>query len=357
MTTTFQQPTTLILAPTAFLKLYARKKFAYLLALLTFVSMVIGIPILIYFAFIHQDTNTGIYMAFYSAGIFVIFTIPISTYEIFLHLTHWYMPDVQKYVVRVLWMVPIYSLQSWLSLRFHNASVLLDTIRGVYEAYVICSFVYYLIGLMGGEASMAETLRKKNARYGQHSPRILVHLGVCKDWSMGEEFLIKIKHGVLQYVVLKTLLTVVTVILEATGLYREDSLVKGIDWKSGYFYVAIFLNFSISYALYCLVKLFYAIKGDLTSPVNWHPAGKFICIKVSHVGVCICLYYCLSIWQFYDVPHCHFYLFVCSFARLRALCSSPFGKEYSYTYCKPTASSTRSGIRTPPLYQGAFKTT
>lgn len=39
------------------------------------------------------------------------------------------------------------------------------------------------------------------------------------------------------------------------------------------------MNTSVMYALYCLVKLFHAVKSDLRSPINWHPVGKFLCVK------------------------------------------------------------------------------
>ena len=33
------------------------------------------------------------------------------------------------------------------------------------------------------------------------------------------------------------------------------------------------------WALYCLIKLFFATQEELTSPVDWHPVGKFLCVK------------------------------------------------------------------------------
>ena len=73
--------------------------------------------------------------AYSSAGVMVLATIVLSFRQVYLHLTHWYMPQVQKYVVRILWMVPLYAVQSWLSLRFHSSRIYIDTIRDLYEAY------------------------------------------------------------------------------------------------------------------------------------------------------------------------------------------------------------------------------
>ena len=46
------------------------------------------------------------------AGIFVLFAIPISIWEIIQHVVHYRQPNLQKYVIRILWMVPIYALNS-----------------------------------------------------------------------------------------------------------------------------------------------------------------------------------------------------------------------------------------------------
>ena len=33
------------------------------------------------------------------------------------------------------------------------------------------------------------------------------------------------------------------------------------------------------WALYVLVKLYFAVETDLKRPINWRPVGKFLCIK------------------------------------------------------------------------------
>ena len=174
-------------------------------------------------------------------------------------------------------MVPLYSVQSWLSLRFHGpARVYIDTMRDLYEAYVIQSFVYYLIELLGGEECMAELLSRKEAHYGTHGRSGVLSGCIGGDWTMGKDFLLKVKHGVLQYVVVKTLLTLLTTfVFLPSGNYGEGSF----SWSSAYVYITTILNVSVMYALYCLVKLFHAVKDDLRSPINWHPIGKFLCVK------------------------------------------------------------------------------
>jgi hypothetical protein len=40
--------------------------------------------------------------------------VPISIYGIHMHLVHHSKPHIQRHVIRVLWMVPIYALNAWL---------------------------------------------------------------------------------------------------------------------------------------------------------------------------------------------------------------------------------------------------
>jgi hypothetical protein len=245
------------------------KKVGHFLATITLCVMLVAIPMVLYHAISENRKDLA---AFDSAGVMVLGTVIMSTRLVYLHLTHWYMPDVQKYVVRILWMVPLYSVQSWLSLRFHEARIYIDTVRDLYEAYVIASFLYYLIELLGGQDNLVRMLHRKNPSLGQHTfPFNLV----IQPWELGMEFMLQCKHGVLQYVVIKTLASILTFILEALGCYGEGMF----DWRMAYPYLAFSLNISVMYALYCLIKLFHAVNNELCHPVNWHPLGKFLCVK------------------------------------------------------------------------------
>lgn len=51
-----------------------------------------------------------------------------------MHLEHYNQPKLQIRVVRILWMVPIYAADSWLSLRFKEARFYIDPLRECYEA-------------------------------------------------------------------------------------------------------------------------------------------------------------------------------------------------------------------------------
>ena len=68
--------------------------------------------------------------------------------QIALHVKHYNAPELQRHVVRIICMVPIYALVSWLSLRFSSARRWLSPLRECYEAVVLYSFLQYLIGCL-----------------------------------------------------------------------------------------------------------------------------------------------------------------------------------------------------------------
>lgn len=252
------------------------RKIGNFVASFTLMAMLLLVPTIIYRALSERKLDIA---AWHSAGVMVGGTVVLSVRLVYLHFTHWYMPNVQKYVVRILWMVPLYAVQSWLSLRFPHARIYINTIRDLYEAFVIASFLYYLIELLGGEESMVRILRHK----AREDPVLAEHLShhpfpfrfVLTPWNLGVEFMLQCKHGVLQYVVAKTFATILTYLCQSVDIYGEGQF----SWTVAYPYIAFSLNISVMYSLYCLVKLFHAVNDELRYPIDWHPLGKFLCVK------------------------------------------------------------------------------
>lgn len=208
-------------------------------------------------------------------------------------------------VVRILWMVPIYSVESWLCLRFHTLAIYIETLRDFYESYVLYSFFQFLIEVLGGEESLVLMLKDKSPTRGAH----IWGLGYCvKPWLMGQPvsrrmtyqqsqkdgmngapppspgrpvqrvvrwkspFFLKCKFGVLQYVLLKFVSAILVMLLEMKGLYKEGDFTP----RGGYLYICILTNLSQCWALYCLVFFYYALKNEL-GPIR--PVGKFLSVK------------------------------------------------------------------------------
>ena len=87
-------------------------------------------------------------LALLVASCFLGVTLPISLWDIVMHLRYMHTPLLQVPIVRVLWMVPIYSVDSWLALRFSTSrpqvSMYICVARECYEAFVVYNFFLYL---------------------------------------------------------------------------------------------------------------------------------------------------------------------------------------------------------------------
>lgn len=132
---------------------------------------------------IHVHRKDPHLIAWFSAGAFVLLGFPISLYGIVMHLANYNQPETQSYIVRILWMVPIYSIESWLCLRYKDYAIYIETLRDCYESYVLYSFLQFLIQVLGGEESLILMLKDKSPTRGVH----MWGLQWCvKPWLMGQ---------------------------------------------------------------------------------------------------------------------------------------------------------------------------
>jgi len=166
-------------------------------------------------------------------------------------------------------MVPIYAVNSWLSLKYKDTAVYLDMFRDCYEAYVIYLFLALMVSLLGGgnEYRIVEIM--------EDLPRLQHPYPFNYIWppiELDATFLRKCKLGTMQFVVIKPLMTIIAAFLESWGLYEQG--VFRMD--RGYAYVVFVQNISISVAFYFLALFYIALKPFL-KPFN--PVPKFICIK------------------------------------------------------------------------------
>lgn len=81
-----------------------------------------------------------------------------------------------------------------------------------------------------------------------------------------------LKRGILQYVQIKPILAVVTVVLKSFGKYNDGKLA----WNNGYTWVSATYNISVFLSLYCLGMFWSGLSEDL-SP--FRVTSKFLCIK------------------------------------------------------------------------------
>jgi hypothetical protein len=253
------------MAPACSLDLQRRRKLVPALWRLTVCVVVAAVFPAVYE--MHRKKYERHVIAWFVGGVFAGLAVLLAVHQILQHLIHYRQPLLQKYVVRILAIVPIYATNSWLGLRFKHITLYLDVLRDCYEAFVIYSFVKYLMTHLGSETHLASKLAV------QPVTRHVAPFCFLKDWELPSEFIYNIRVGVLQYVVVKPLLSILVFVLESRSVYCYGE----IAWsRCGYVYITFVNNCSQIWALYILVLFYQATKAHL-QPIR--PLHKFMCVK------------------------------------------------------------------------------
>jgi hypothetical protein len=84
------------------------------------------------------------------------------------HIARYYSnPAEQRWIVRILFIVPVYAFESWLSLLFFshdNYYVYFNAVRDCYEGFVIYNFLSLCYEYLGGEGNIMTEIRGKPIR-------------------------------------------------------------------------------------------------------------------------------------------------------------------------------------------------
>jgi len=196
--------------------------------------------------------------------------IIITCHQIYQYLRFYTNPAEQRWIVRILFIVPLYAFVSWLSLLFFSANdyyVYFYAVRDCYEAFVIYNFLSLCYEYLGGEGNIMTEIRGKNIRTSYITCTCCL---AGQSYNIG--FLRFCKQGTLQFCFFKPVLSIVVIILQAWGKYHEGR------WNvtEGYLYTTLIYNISISVALFALF-LFYSATKELLRPYD--PALKFFSVK------------------------------------------------------------------------------
>jgi len=185
---------------------------------------------------------------------------------VYLHLSSFHKPSQQKHIVRILLMVPIYAIDSWLSFRYYWLSVYFDMFRDCYEAIVIYEFYILLVEYTGGYQRTKDAFEKRPAFK-------LVAPICCWTVSPRRGLLRWLNRLTLQYVLVRPLMAFIATFAQALGNYCPGELTA---FQAGYPWVTAINLISVTVAMYALV-LFYVVAKDELKPYNVVP--KFLSVK------------------------------------------------------------------------------
>lgn len=216
-------------------------------------------------------------LALLVSGAFSVVATVISIFLIVFHATHYSQPGEQRHIIRILFMIPIYSLVAVLSIWIYENWVYFSVIGNCYEAFAIASFFALLCHYLADDLHL-----QKNYFRGIKPLKWI--WGGARLWRTprsGLTWFNIIWVGVFQYCFIRVSMTIVAVITQAAGKYCEASLSPAF----AHVWVLVLEALSVTIAMYCLIQFYLQIHQDVA---DHSPFMKILSIK---------LVIFLSFWQ------------------------------------------------------------
>ncbi|KAI9227244.1 MAG: organic solute transporter Ostalpha-domain-containing protein [Piptocephalis tieghemiana] len=203
------------------------------------------------------------------SGLAALIATVISFYLIIQHSRYYTVPKHQRYIIRIILLVPIYAIISWLSYIFYRQAIYYELIRDAYEAFVIASFFILLVHYVGDSPEAQHgALARREERLRSLPPFCCFHFQPSSP-----HFLQFLKYGILQYVVIRPLTTIAAIIMQSKGVYCPENYNPG----NGHIYVTVINFASVTIAMYCLLMLYFSLRRELAP---YSPGLKFWCVKL-----------------------------------------------------------------------------
>lgn len=231
------------------------------------------------------------------AGLCMSCAVIMSVFLIYCHLTTYTNPQQQRLICRILLMVPIYAIDSFVGLQAHHYGSLVSLVRDTYEAYVIYMFYSLLLNYLNGEEHVVR-LWEEHLPDGMKHVFPLNFVFCFKPCQLNHKTLSLMKMCLVQYMIVNPVCTLIAVPLYITGYYKEGAFEAG----NAYPYLACVQFVSVSFGFTALVYIYLSTKQFLQP---YKPTQKFLAIKAV-VFFCFWQAFLLSALNHFDlIPNSH----------------------------------------------------
>ncbi|MCJ1353989.1 MAG: hypothetical protein MMC33_003976 [Icmadophila ericetorum] len=215
-------------------------------------------------------------------------SVILSMYLIWRHATHYLKPYEQKHIIRILFLVPIYSTVSFLSYIFYKHAIYFQTIRDCYEAIAIASFFTLLSNYM------APDLRSQKDYFRTLEPKPWIWpvrwfvgctggptKGLLRTPRSGLTWFNVIWFGIFQYCFVRVFTTIVSCIAQYFHKYCLESESPAF----AHIWTQVLVAVGVTFAMFFLIQFYVQLGPDI---VEHRPLLKLLSIK---------LVIFLSFWQ------------------------------------------------------------
>ncbi|CAK9011115.1 unnamed protein product [Durusdinium trenchii] len=182
------------------------------------------------------------------------------------HLLNFTRPDLQPHVLRIILVGPIYAFSASLCLSVGESECFfIRSVRDIWEAVVIYSFLTLIIEYMGGEHLCLHSISQNDEAVPHLFP-----LSLCLPPIATGSMIRMPKMGALQFVAVKPVVAVISIIVYACGQLH--------NW---YYQWTLFVIYNISYsvALYALYLIYWS-SHEQEALQSKRPLLKFASVKM-----------------------------------------------------------------------------
>jgi len=198
-----------------------------------------------------------------AASVCSVIAVVVSVHLMYRHLQHYSRPLLQRQIIRIVMIVPVYAFCSALSLGFDHYAPYINALRDIYEALCIHCFLVLMLDFPGGEDAVVEYIKDKPKM--AHPPPCSY---CCPKIRLGLDFIVSMKRTTLQFVVVKPLTAIITVIALAAGVFDTPELQT---------FLLVVYNLSYTTSLYGLLLFYFATKYLIH---DFNPGYKFGAVKI-----------------------------------------------------------------------------
>ncbi|KCV69728.1 hypothetical protein H696_04134 [Fonticula alba] len=255
---------------------------------------------------------------FWVAFPFVCFAIGLTFFSIWEHIKNYHVRRLQRHVIRILFMVPVFAVTGWVGVIDPMVSRYFELVTSFYEGFVVLCFFYLLVGYLGGEGMVTRRLERRrqaspsddpdaldldlpegfpsagdtsneagdasSSSYRQHPsqvkpeplclPRVAVFARMFPSVSYDVRVFFRfLKHLILQYVVIMPLIAVIQISFDIYWLSKYPGT---FDAHTVYTVLNIIRMVSVTLSLLGLLRFYNVFGPDL---LPFRPLPKFLCIK------------------------------------------------------------------------------
>jgi hypothetical protein len=192
----------------------------------------------------------------------------VTLLNVVMHLMYYNRDELQRHIIRIVLVVPIYTIASYLEMKYPSTAIITHAIVGFWEALVIYSFFNLILEYVGGEHNWLVCVARTHPEGLSHMWPF--HYIFPKKMDLDPSWLRRCKLACFQFVLIKPVFGLLLLPVLIYGSYHNAA------WKLAR---DIIYNITYTIAMYALALL-YLTTHEHPSLESKRPLAKFVAVKI-----------------------------------------------------------------------------